>query len=182
MTKKKEPIEEPIEEVVEEAVEEVTEEPGKEPVETPAVEDPVIGELKDKLLRLTAEYDNYRKRTTREKEMLYESAKADTVAAFLPLFDNIEKAIAAKPENADGVWKAFSDGVDLMKKQMADILDKLGAEAIDAVGEAFDPELHNAVMHIDDDTFGENVVAEEFQKGFKLGDRVIRHSVVKVAN
>lgn len=173
MTKKKEDIEK-------EAVEEVTEEAAEEVVASE--EEKKIAELSDKILRITAEYENYRKRTQKEKESLYEMAKADTIAAFLPLFDNIEKAIKVKPSDASGEWKAFSEGVDLMKKQMADILTNLGATAIDAVGEEFNPEWHNAVMHVEDDSVGEGVIVEEFQKGFKAGDRVIRHSVVKVAN
>lgn len=173
MTKKKEDIEK-------EAVEEVTEEAAEEVVASE--EEKKIAELSDKILRITAEYENYRKRTQKEKESLYEMAKADTIAAFLPLFDNIEKAIKVKPQDASGEWKAFSEGVDLMKKQMADILTNLGATAIDAVGEEFNPEWHNAVMHVEDDSVGEGVIVEEFQKGFKIGDRVIRHSVVKVAN
>ena len=173
MTKKKEDIEK-------EAVEEVTEEAAEEVVASE--EEKKIAELSDKILRITAEYENYRKRTQKEKESLYEMAKADTIAAFLPLFDNIEKAIKVKPSDASGEWKAFSEGVDLMKKQMADILTNLGATAIDAVGEEFNPEWHNAVMHVEDDSVGEGVIVEEFQKGFKVGDRVIRHSVVKVAN
>ena len=172
VTKKKEDIEK-------EAVEEVTEEAAEVSV---SEDEKKIAELTDKILRITAEYENYRKRTQKEKESLYEMAKADTIAAFLPLFDNIEKAIKVKPADASGEWKAFSEGVDLMKKQMADILTNLGATAIDAVGEEFNPELHNAVMHVDDENAGENVIVEEFQKGFKTGDRVIRHSVVKVAN
>lgn len=173
MTKKKEDIEK-------EAVEEVTEEAAEEVVASE--EEKKIAELSDKILRITAEYENYRKRTQKEKESLYEMAKADTIAAFLPLFDNIEKAIKVKPSDASGEWKAFSEGVDLMKKQMADILTNLGATAIDAVGEEFNPEWHNAVMHVEDENAGEGVIVEEFQKGFKVGDRVIRHSVVKVAN
>ena len=173
MTKKKEDIEK-------EAVEEVTEEAAEEVVASE--DEKKIAELSDKILRITAEYENYRKRTQKEKESLYEMAKADTIAAFLPLFDNIEKAIKVKPSDASGEWKAFSEGVDLMKKQMADILTNLGATAIDAVGEEFNPEWHNAVMHVEDDSVGEGVIVEEFQKGFNIGDRVIRHSVVKVAN
>lgn len=173
MTKKKEDIEK-------EAVEEVTEEAAEEVVASE--DEKKIAELSDKILRITAEYENYRKRTQKEKESLYEMAKADTIATFLPLFDNIEKAIKVKPSDASGEWKAFSEGVDLMKKQMADILTNLGATAIDAVGEEFNPEWHNAVMHVEDDSVGEGVIVEEFQKGFKVGNRVIRHSVVKVAN
>ncbi len=184
VTKKKDDIEK---EVAEEAkAEEVTAEEStvEEVTEEVLVDEneKKIAELSDKILRITAEYENYRKRTAKEKESLYEMAKADTVAAFLPLFDNIEKAIKVKPTDASGEWKAFSEGVDLMKKQMADILTSLGVTAIDAVGEEFNPELHNAVMHVEDENAGEGVIVEEFQKGFKTGDRVIRHSVVKVAN
>ena len=177
VTKKKEDIEK---EAVEEAVaEEVTEEVAEEAIDE---NEKKIAELSDKILRITAEYENFRKRTAREKESLYEMATSDTVAAFLPLFDNMEKAIKVKPNDASGEWKAFSEGVDLMKKQMADILTSLRVTAIDAVGEEFNPELHNAVMHVEDEEAGEGVIVEEFQKGFKTGDRVIRHSVVKVAN
>ncbi len=164
---------------IEETLEENNEAQEKETSET---EDKKTEELNDKLLRLSAEYENYRKRTTKEKEALYENAKGNTVAAFLPLFDNIEKAIKLKPQDQSGEWKAFSEGVDLMKKQMVEILDSLGVTAIDALGEEFNPEWHNAVMHVEDDSVGEGIITEEFQKGFKLGDKVIRHSVVKVAN
>ncbi len=170
--------------VLEDSVEETTaetEQIEKDEKNSLTPEEEKLSQLNEKLLRITAEYDNYRKRTQREKETLYEMAKADTVAAFLPLFDNIEKAVSLKP-CGDGEWKAFSEGVDLMRKQMSDILTGLGVEAIDALGAVFDPELHNAVMHVEDEASGEGVVVEEFQKGFRLNDRVIRHSVVKVAN
>lgn len=160
----------------------IKEKEAEEVLEEKTEDDKKIEEMTDKLLRLTAEYENYRKRTAKEKEGLYENAKANTVAAFLPLFDNIQKAIKVKPKEQSGEWKAFSEGVDLMKKQMEEILLSLGVSAIDAEGEAFNPEWHNAVMHIEDDSVGEGIVVEEFQKGFKLGDKVIRHSVVKVAN
>ncbi len=138
--------------------------------------------LKDKILRISAEYDNYRKRTQKEKEALYANAKADTVAAFLPLLDNMEKAVSTLPEVSEGEWKAVSDGITLIKKQLEEILAKLGVTEIEALGKQFDPELHNAVMHIEDEDKEENIVVEEFQKGFKIDDRVVRHSVVKVAN
>lgn len=186
MTKKQEKtqaeaFEETLEDNVKDKTEPLEKEPEKEKEKEPAPQDEKLSQLNDKLLRITAEYENYRKRTQREKETLYEAAKADTIAAFLPLFDNIEKAVALKP-SGDGEWKAFSEGVDLMRKQMADILTGLGVEAIDALGEVFDPELHNAVMHIEDEASGEGVIVSEFQKGFRINDRVIRHSVVKVAN
>lgn len=162
-----------------ETKEDITEEKNEEAENE---KDKAVLELQDKLLRLTAEYDNYRKRTQKEKDSIYLNAKADTVGEFLTLMDNIEKAVSLKPEKCEGEWKAFSAGVDLMKKQMDEILKSLGVNEISALGETFDPELHNAVMHIEDEESGEGVVVEEFQKGYKIGDRVIRHSVVKVAN
>lgn len=138
--------------------------------------------LKDKILRISAEYDNFRKRTEKEKAGLYSMAKADTVSAFLPLLDNIEKAVVNMPEATEGEWKAVAEGISLIKKQLEEILTKLGVTEIEALGKAFDPELHNAVMHVEDEEAGDSVVVEEFQKGFKIEDRVIRHSVVKVAN
>lgn len=170
----------------------VTEEQGKEEntVEKaedtaksePDEKDKTIEALKDKILRISAEYDNFRKRTKREKDALYGDAKADTVAAFLPLLDNIEKAVKTMPEAKEKEWQAVSDGVALIKKQFEETLKKLGVNEINAVGEAFDPELHNAVMHVEDSEAGEGIVVEEFQRGFKINDKVVRHSVVKVAN
>lgn len=170
----------------------VTEEQGKEEntVEKaedtaksePDEKDKTIEALKDKILRISAEYDNFRKRTKREKDALYGDAKADTVAAFLPLLDNIEKAVKTMPEAKEKEWQAVSDGVALIKKQFEETLKKLGVNEINAVGEAFDPELHNAVMHVEDSEAGEGIVVEEFQRGFKMNDKVVRHSVVKVAN
>lgn len=170
----------------------VTEEEGKEEntVEKaedtaksePDEKDKTIEALKDKILRISAEYDNFRKRTKREKDALYGDAKADTVAAFLPLLDNIEKAVKTMPEAKEKEWQAVSDGVALIKKQFEETLKKLGVNEINAVGEAFDPELHNAVMHVEDSEAGEGIVVEEFQRGFKINDKVVRHSVVKVAN
>ncbi len=170
----------------------VTEEQGKEENTVEEAEDTVKSEpdekdktieaLKDKILRISAEYDNFRKRTKREKEALYGDAKADTVAAFLPLLDNIEKAVKAMPEAKEKEWQAVSEGVALIKKQFEETLKKLGVNEINAVGEAFDPELHNAVMHVEDSEAGEGIVVEEFQRGFKMNDKVVRHSVVKVAN
>lgn len=163
------------------AKEEAVPESDKE-AEKPDERDEMIASLKDKILRISAEYDNYRKRTQKEKDSLYAMAKADTVAAFLPLLDNIEKAVKTMPEATEGEWKAVSDGVALIKKQLEEILKKLGVTEIPALGEQFDPELHNAVMHVEDEEQGENTVVEEFQRGFKIDDRVVRHSVVKVAN
>ena len=134
-------------------------------------------EANEKYMRTLAEYDNYRKRTIKEKESIYPEAKATVVEKFLPLVDNFQRAIESA-ENKD----AFYDGVVLLKKQMDEILSGLGVQEIFSVGETFNPELHNAVMHVDDSEAGENIIVEEFQKGYKIGDRVIRHSMVKVAN
>ena len=131
----------------------------------------------DKYLRLAAEYDNFRKRSQKEKESLWSEAKADTVAAFLPVYDNLERAV--KQATAD---EAFKKGVEMTMTQLTDVLAKLGVEVIDALGQPFDPNLHNAVMHVEDETLGENTVAEVFQAGFRLGEKVIRFAMVKVAN
>lgn len=134
-------------------------------------------DVNEKYMRTLAEYDNYRKRTIKEKESIYPEAKATVVEKFLPVMDNFQRALDAA-ENKD----AFYEGVAMVKKQMDEVLTSLGVEEIKAVGEQFNPELHNAVMHIDDEEAGENIIVEEFQKGYRIGDRVIRHSMVKVAN
>ena len=167
----------------------------EEPVQTeqPAPEsgegeiDPLLAELEalkdqaahqeDKYLRLAAEYDNYRRRTTKEKESIWNDAKADAASAFLPVYDNLERAL--KQETAD---EAYKKGVEMTMTQLRSVLEKLGITEILALGQPFDPTLHNAVMHIEDESLGENIVAEVFQAGFKLGEKVIRFSMVKVAN
>ena len=131
----------------------------------------------DKYLRLAAEYDNYRKRTAKEKESIWTQVKADTAAAFLPVYDNLERAI--KQETAD---EAYKKGVEMTMNQLKEVFSKLGIEEIPALGQPFDPNVHNAVMHIDDENFGENTIAEVFQAGFRCGEKVIRFSMVKVAN
>ena len=131
----------------------------------------------DKYLRLAAEYDNFRKRTAKEKESIWTEVKASTAAAFLPVYDNLERAI--KQETAD---EAYKKGVEMTMNQLKEVFSKLGIEEIPALGEPFDPNLHNAVMHIDDENFGENTIAEVFQAGFRCGEKVIRFSMVKVAN
>lgn len=131
---------------------------------------------KDRLLRLTAEYDNYRKRTTKEKQGIYSDAYVDVVKEILPIIDNLERAIAA-----DGTLEDLKKGVEMTMKGCQDAFAKLGIEEIDATGE-FDPNFHNAVMHIEDENLGTNVVAEVFQKGYKKEDKIIRHTMVKVAN
>lgn len=172
--KKAEEKEIKTEETVEEMVQETAE-------ETSAAEvnefEQKWQDVNEKYLRTLAEYDNYRKRTIKEKESIYPEAKATVVEKFLPVMDNFQRAIDSA-ENKD----AFYDGVVMLKKQMDEVFAALGVEEIKAVGEEFNPELHNAVMHIEDEEAGENIIVEEFQKGYKIGDRVVRHSMVKVAN
>ena len=134
--------------------------------------------VKDQFVRLTAEYDNYRKRTAKEKDNLYQDAKADTIKEFLAVYDNLERAVATEGDE-DSPHKK---GLEMIFYQYQEILKKLGVTEIEAQGAPFDPEKHNAVMHIDDENFGENVVSQVFQAGFMLGDKVIRHAIVQVAN
>ena len=162
-------------EIKEEATEEVTPEVTEEAPENEF--EKKYNDVNEKYMRTLAEYDNYRKRTIKEKESIYPEAKAVVIEKFLPVMDNFQRAIDSA-ENKDG----FYEGIVMLKKQMDDVLTALGVEEIKSVGEEFNPEFHNAVMHVDDDEQGENVIVEEFQKGYKIGDRVIRHSMVKVAN
>ena len=134
--------------------------------------------VKDQFVRLTAEYDNYRKRTTKEKDSLYQDAKADTIREFLAVYDNLERAVSTEGDE-DSPHKK---GLEMIFHQYQEILKKLGVTEIEAQGAPFDPEKHNAVMHIDDENYGENVVSQVFQAGFMLGDKVIRHAIVQVAN
>ena len=132
----------------------------------------------DKYLRLAAEYDNYRKRTAKEKESLYADAKIDTVKALLVVYDNLERGIAQYGDEESPHRK----GLEMVFNQFKESLKKLGVETMDAVGQPFDPEKHNAVMHIEDERYGENTVVEVLQQGFTLGDKVLRFAIVKVAN
>jgi len=132
---------------------------------------------KDKYLRLAAEYDNFRKRSAKEREMIYSSARTDVISKLLPVYDNLERAL--KTECTDD---SFYKGIEMIMTQLTETLNDIGVTIIPAVGETFDPNLHNAVMSIVDPNLGENVIAEEYQKGFILGDRVIRFSTVVVAN
>ena len=134
-------------------------------------------EAHDAHLRLAAEYDNFRKRTLKEKEASYGNGKADAVAKLLPVYDNLERAL--KQETADA---AFKKGVEMTMTELVKIFTSLGVEVFGEAGEEFDPNLHNAVMHIDDDSFGENTICQVFQKGFKIGDKVVRFAMVQVAN
>lgn len=134
-------------------------------------------ELDDKYKRTLAEYQNFRTRSQREKEGTYSDAVAATIAAFLPVLDNLQRAAAAESKDPD-----FKKGVEMTLKGYQELLDKYSVVTTAAVGEAFDANFHNAVMHIEDEELGENVVAEIFQQGYKMGDRVLRHAMVKVAN
>ena len=172
----------------EKAVEEPKEAPAEEaPKEEAPKEEPKESELEkaqkaqaaehDLYLRLAAEYDNFRKRSRKEKEALYTDVKVETVAKFLPVYDNLERALAN--ETSD---EAYKKGVELIMVEFKKIMTGLGVEEFGEAGDAFDPNAHNAVMHVENEELGENVIAQVFQKGFRIGDKVIRHSMVKVAN
>ena len=145
----------------------------------PTVEE-AVAEYKDKLLRLTAEFDNFRKRTAKEKETLFSDGRADTVLAFLPFVDNMERFMEAAMEEAED--SPLRQGLEKVVKQLDEILKSLKVEEIPAVGEKFDPNVHNAVMHIEDETIDDETVVEQFQKGYTIGGKVLRFSMVKVAN
>lgn len=136
-----------------------------------------VAEQEDKFLRLCAEYDNFRKRTQKEKESIYADATAKAVSALLPVYDNLERAL--KQATSD---EAYKKGVEMIMSQLKEVFAKLGVTEIAAQGQTFDPNLHNAVMHIEDENLGENMVAQVFQAGFMLGDKVIRFAMVQVAN
>ena len=131
----------------------------------------------DGYLRLAAEYDNFRKRSQREKDGIYADARAATVEKFLPVYDNLERALSQQTTD-----EAFKKGVEMTMNQLTNVFEALGVKAFGTAGEAFDPALHNAVMLCEDEALGENVIAEVFQKGFTLGDKVVRFAMVKVAN
>ena len=179
------------EEMPEEAPEETT-----EPAEEPAAEEPVAEEpkaedeagklskaneeLTDRLKRTMAEFDNYRKRTEKEKAVRFDMGRRDVVEKLLPVLDNFERGLGGLTEEQKK--EPFADGMDKVLRQLEDIFKGLGVEPIEAVGQPFNPDLHNAVMHVEDEELGENTVAEEFQKGYTMGGTVIRYSMVKVAN
>ena len=180
MSEKKKPT--PAEEPVEEVKEETAEEPKTYTVTQEEMEQyealaKLVSEGNDKYLRLAAEYDNYRKRTTKEKESTYVDAKVDTIKPFLDVYDNLVRG-AAGLEDGD----SHKQGLEMIAKQFLTVLEKLGVTEIEAEGQPFDPEKHNAVMHVEDENYGENTVVEVFQKGFMLGEKVIRFAMVKVAN
>ena len=166
-----EKIETPVEEVTEEVIEETVETAEVNPFEEK------YNAEHDAHLRLAAEYDNFRKRTIKEKEASYGNGKADAVAKMLPIYDNLERALNQPTEDA-----AYKKGVEMTMAELVKIFTSLGVEIFGEKGDAFDPNLHNAVMHIDDETLEENSIAMVFQKGFKIGDKVVRFAMVQVAN
>jgi len=172
--KEKEMNETPIEETVETT--ETVEETAEETAAVNPFEEKYNAEH-DAHLRLAAEFDNFRKRTVKEKEASYGNGKADAVAKMLPVYDNLERALNQPTEDA-----AYKKGVELTMTELVKILNSLGVEIFGNAGDAFDPNLHNAVMHIDSEELGENVIAQVFQKGFKIGDKIVRFAMVQVAN
>ena len=136
-----------------------------------------LEETVDRLKRVMAEFENYKKRNTKEREQLYNSLLADIIASFLTVLDNLEKAVTAKTEDEN-----MKQGIELVVKQIQDIFAKFGVETIETVGKPFDPEVHEAVSSVQDETLGEKIIKEEFRKGYKIGSKVIRHSMVIVAN
>ena len=136
-----------------------------------------LEETTDRLKRIMAEFENYKKRSNKEREALYNSLLADIIASFLPVIDNLEKAVQAKTED-----EGYKQGIELVLKQFVDVLKKFGVEEIKTVGETFDPEIHEAVSSIQDETKGEKEIVQDFRKGYKIGTKVIRHAMVVVAN
>lgn len=163
-----------------EAVSSEEEAPAEEAAGKRDSKDVQIEELQDRLKRQMAEFDNFRKRTEKEKASMYEIGARDIIERILPVVDNFERALAAKPE--DSGCAAYAEGVEMIYKQFMKTLEEAGVEAIEALGQQFDPNLHNAVMHIDDEQYGENEISQELQKGYKYKGTVVRHSMVQVAN
>lgn len=173
------------EDVLEKEQAEETAEEVKEEKEEKSEADLKIEELEKELaaskeahIRTLAEYDNYRKRTVKEKEASYGDAKANTIAELLPVLDNFDRALSVDSSDFD----SYKKGVEMIYQNFTEILKKLGAEPFGEKGEQFDPNIHNGVMHVDDEAFGENEIADVFSKGYKLGDRILRPAMVKVAN
>ena len=134
-------------------------------------------ETSDRLKRIMAEFENYKKRNLKEKEMQYNSILADVINSLLPVIDNLEKAVTAETQDTQ-----YKQGVEMVLKQLLDVLEGFGVKKIEAVGKPFDPELHDAISHVEDENLGEQIVKEEFRTGYIIGDKVIRHSMVIVAN
>lgn len=194
----KEAEEQDTEETVEEAEKEAAEEAAEPTEETEGSEegsgfmkkfgrknkkdkkDEKIEELTDRLTRQMAEFDNFRKRTEKEKSQMYEIGAKDIIEKILPVVDNFERGIAAVPEEEKS--NPFAEGMEKIYKQLMTTLEEIGVKPIETVGQEFDPDFHNAVMHVEDEEVGENIITEEFQKGYLYRDSVVRHSMVKVAN
>jgi len=151
-----------------------------EPEQKKDPRDVQLQDLKDRLARQMAEFDNFRKRTEKEKSAMYEIGARDIIEKLLPVLDNFERGLTAVPEDAKG--SAFAEGIEMIYKQFVKMLEDAGVEAIEAMGQQFDPDLHNAVLHVEDDSFAENEITQELQKGYKYRGTVIRHSMVQVAN
>lgn len=169
-----------VEEAEVEETEDATEEVTVEESEQPEKGDKRIQELNDKLMRTIAEFDNFRKRSEKEKNAMFEIGAKGIIEKILPVIDNFERGLGSISEEEKG--SAFAQGIEAIYKQFVTVLEDAGVKAIEAVGQEFDPNFHNAVMHIEDDSFGENIIAEEFQKGYMYKESVVRHSMVKVAN
>ena len=170
--KKEEQLETPVEETVEETTEETT-------VETPKEDswEEKYNAEHDSYLRLAADYDNFRKRTAKEKEQSYGNGKADAIEKLLPIYDNLERALNQPTED-----EAYKKGVEMTMTQLVSIFTSLGVEIYGNVGDEFDPNIHNAVMHVEDENAAENTICQVFQKGIKLGEKIIRFAMVQVAN
>ena len=184
--KNQEVVEETVEETVEpeaqkeEVVEEPTKEKTKKSKKKKDERDEKIEELSDKLLRQMAEFDNFRKRTEKEKSAMYETGAKDIIEKLLPVVDNFERGFMTVAE--EDKEDAFVTGMEMVYKQLMTMLETVGVKLIEAVGKEFNPDLHNAVMHVEDETVGDNIIVEEFQKGYTYRDSVVRYSMVKVAN
>ena len=181
--------ENPVPEDVHSGDENAPEQEAPEIEETPDIQEPqqekpqkdqgqLLAEAADKYLRLAAEYDNYRKRTAKEKESIYQDARMDTIGKFLEVYDNLERAV----QQAGDEENVHKKGMEMIFHQLEGVLEKMGVAVEDPAGQAFDPERHEAVMHIDSEELGENIVSQVFQKGFLLGEKVIRFAKVQVAN
>ena len=170
----------PAEETAEQPAETPAEGPAEETAEQPdalAELQKKLDEANDRLLRTAAEYDNFRRRTQKEKEAIYADSKAEVIGKLLPVIDNFERAAAAEADAEN-----YKKGIEMTVRQLLDALAAMGVESYGAAGDEFDPNIHNGVMHVDDETLGENVVTDVFIKGYKVAGKVIRHASVKVAN
>ena len=175
-SKKNDQVKEPEAPEAEEPVTAAAGQEATEPSEVDTLRQELAAE-QDKYLRLLAEYDNFRKRSQKEKDNLYTEIRAETVGKFLPVYDNLERAL-----NQPTADEAYKKGVEMTMGGLIEVMEKLGVVAFGDVGDTFDPNMHNAVMHCEDENLGENVLAEVFQKGFRVGDKVVRFAMVRVAN